>query len=79
MDTLERRVEMLKTENQQYKKQMELLEADNSSVRSQIRKLEGEVRRLSSIVVRFKTLSPKWQILNVFSPFLAIFFIEFSI
>lgn len=44
-------MEILKTENQQYKKQMELLEADNSSVRSQIRKLEAEVRRLSSIVV----------------------------
>lgn len=46
MDTLERKVETLESENAQYRKRLDLLEGDNSSLLSQLRKIQAELRRL---------------------------------
>jgi len=57
MDTLERKVETLESENAQYRKRLDLLEGDNSSLLTQLRKLQSELRRLepSFVVSRRST------------------------
>lgn len=48
MDTLERKVETLESENSQYRKRLDLLEEDNTSLMAQLRKIQAELRRHDS-------------------------------
>ncbi|KAK6637589.1 hypothetical protein RUM44_008011 [Polyplax serrata] len=50
MDTLERKVETLQSENAQYKKRLDTLEDDNASLLSQLQKLQATLAR--RVVVR---------------------------
>lgn len=45
MDTLERKVETLQSENAQYKKRVDTLEDDNASLLSQLQKLQATLAR----------------------------------
>lgn len=45
MDTLERKVETLQSENAQYKKRVDTLEDDNASLLSQLQKLQATIAR----------------------------------
>lgn len=64
MDALERKVEILTSENNEYKSKIDILEDNNTSLLSQLQKLQAMVARSNSVARSNANLSVRMEFRN---------------